>query len=81
MCVLWLEMIMLVIIFYAAFCSLCYNVCVDNLYDGRVCSFMCLEWFKSGILEHAVLSREALIIRDCVLSLSFSSGLGLNVMT
>ena len=66
----------------AAFCSLRYNNCINNLCDTKLSSFVCFARFKSelspNLLAHANVLREAILIKDGVLSLDSSGNLNID---
>ena len=57
----------------AVFCSLLYNICVDQLYDTKLSSNYFFARFKSelptDLLARANVLREAILIRDGIFAL------------
>jgi Reverse transcriptase (RNA-dependent DNA polymerase)/Endonuclease/Exonuclease/phosphatase family len=66
----------------AAFCALRYNNCINNLCDTKLSSFVSFARFKSelssNLLAHANVLREAILIKDGVLSLDSSGNLNID---
>ena len=66
----------------AAFCSLNYNTCIDNLFDAKLSSHYCFARFKSelstDLLARANALCEAILIRDGIVALSNANHLSIN---
>ena len=66
----------------AAFCSLHYDTCIDNLFDTKLSSHYCFARFKSelftDLLARANALREAILIRDGMFALSDANHLSVN---
>jgi hypothetical protein len=66
----------------AAFCSLQYSTCIDNLFDTELRSNYCFAGFKSelsaDLLARANALREAIMIRDGLCALSNVNNLRIN---
>ena len=66
----------------AAFCSLHYDSCIDNLFVTKLSSHYCFARLKSelstDVLARANALREAILIRDCMFALSNANHLSVN---
>jgi hypothetical protein len=66
----------------AAFCTLHYNSRIDNLFKAKLSSHYCFARFKSelstDLLARANALREAILIRDGIVALSYANHSSIN---